>query len=204
MPPPPTTQAPLIEAIFRRPGLFYHLRRPLYWGSLARLRAALALLPGERLLDVGCGTGMCAPLADGPYVGIDATRAYVRFAARRWQGGRRSFAVMDAFACGFASGAFDKAILVNMVHHLDAEAVAALFDQLRRIVRGRVVVMDAAPEIANPVERFVLRYDRGDHIRTGDRLRPLLARHFEITHEERFHNALRIVPQVIFTLRPRG
>jgi hypothetical protein len=146
---------------------------------------------------------MCAPLAIGPYVGIDATREYVRFAAQRWQHGQRSFVVMDAFACGFAPGTFDKAILINMVHHLDEAAVAALFDQLRRIVRGRIVVMDAAPEIANPVERFVLRYDRGDHIRTGERLRPLLARHFEVESEERFHNALHIVPQVIFTLRPR-
>ena len=146
---------------------------------------------------------MCAPLANGPYVGIDATLEYVRFAAQRWQHGQRSFVVMDAFACGFAPGTFDKAILINMVHHLDEAAVAALFDQLRRIVRGRIVVMDAAPEIANPVERFVLRYDRGDYIRTGERLRPLLARHFEVESEERFHNALHIVPQVIFTLRPR-
>jgi SAM-dependent methyltransferase len=203
VPLPATKQALLIEKIFARPALFFHLRRPIYLGSLARLRAALALHPGESLLDVGCGTGMCAPLARGTYVGIDATMAYLRFASTRWRSPTRSFVAMDAFDCGFAAQTFDKAILVNMVHHLDDAATDALFAQLRRIVRGRVVVMDAAPEIANPVERFVLRYDRGDHIRDGDRLRPLLTRHFDLEHEERFHNALHIVPQVIFSLRPR-
>lgn len=90
-----------------------------------------------------------------------------------------------------------------MVHHLAGDEADALFTQLREIVRTRVVVMDAAPEIANPVERLVLRYDRGNHIRPGDRLRALFTRHFDVEHEERFHNALHIVPQVVFSLRPR-
>jgi SAM-dependent methyltransferase len=203
MPPPSTKQAVLIEAIFSRPALFYYLRRPIYWGTFARLQSALALADGERLLDVGCGTGMCARLAKSAYVGMDTALPYLRFANARWRSAVHSFVAMDAFACGFAADAFDKAILINMVHHLDDIAVDALFAQLRSIVRTRVVVMDAAPEIASPLERWVLHYDRGHHIRSGARLRTLFSTHFEIEREERFHNALRIVPQVVFSLRPR-
>jgi len=131
MPPPAAKQAALVEAIFARPELFYHLRRPLYWGSLGRLTAALALADGDRLLDVGCGTGMCARLAKRAYVGIDASLPYLRFANARWRSARHSFVAMDAFACGFAANAFDKAIVINMVHHLDDDATDALFAQLR-------------------------------------------------------------------------
>jgi len=196
-------QAALIEAIFARPALFYHLRRPIYWGSLARLRRALDLRDGERLLDVGCGTGMCAHLAARSYVGIDAAMPYLRFASARWRDAGHSFVAMDAFDCAFSAATFDKAILINMVHHLDDAAVEALFDQLRHIVRARVVVMDAAPEIANPLERLVLRYDRGDYIRPVPALRALVTRHFDLEREECFHNALHIVPQVVLALRPR-
>lgn len=203
MPPAPTRQATLIEAIFQRPALFYYLRRPIYWGTFRRLSDALALADGERLLDVGCGTGMCARLTTGPYVGVDAAMPYLRFAHAHWASRTHAFVRMDAFQCGFRPGTFDKAILINMVHHLDDAAVDALFEQLRAIVRTRVVVMDAAPDIAQPLERLVLRYDRGDHIRRAAPLRALLARHFEVEREESFHNVLHIVPQIVFSLRPR-
>jgi SAM-dependent methyltransferase len=204
VPPPPTRQAALIEAIFQRPALFYYLRRPIYWGTFRRLSAALALTDGERLLDVGCGTGMCARLTTGRYVGVDAAMDYLRFAHAHWASRTHSFVKMDAFQCGFGPRTFDKAILINMVHHLDDVAVDALFEQLRTIVRTRVVVMDAAPDIAQPLERFVLRYDRGDYIRGAAALRALLARHFDVEREESFHNTLHIVPQIVFSLRPRS
>ena len=201
--PPSTRQAGFIEAIFARPALFYYLRRPIYWGAFRRLRAALALANGDRLLDVGCGTGMCARLTTGRYVGVDSAMAYLRFAHAHWSSHTHSFVAMDAFQCGFGPDTFDKAILINMVHHLDDATVDALFAQLRAIVRTRLVVMDAALDIAQPLERLVLRYDRGDYIRGGADLRRLLSRHFEVDHEESFHNTLHIVPQVIFSLRPR-
>lgn len=193
----------LIEAIFSQPVLFHHLRRPLYWGSLGRVEAALGLQDGERLLDVGCGTGQCARLARGPYVGIDTAIPYLRFARQRQRDGERGFVAMSAFDCAFPERAFDRALLINMVHHLDDVAATRLLAQLRRVVRRRVVLMEAAPEIANPIERFLLRHDRGDHVRGGPALRALVEPHFEIEAEERFHNFLHISPQVLLSLRPR-
>jgi hypothetical protein len=42
VPIPTTKQAALIEAIFAHPALFYYLRQPIYWGSLAGGLAGLA------------------------------------------------------------------------------------------------------------------------------------------------------------------
>lgn len=191
-----------VHRVVERSALFYYLRVPTYWGTLSRVRDALALGEGERLLDVGCGTGMAAVLARGFYVGVDTTARYLAYARRTAAPGRH-FVAMSAFELAFADRAFDKAVVVNMVHHLDEPAVERLLAELRRVVRGRVVLLDAAPDAANRVERFLLRHDRGHHIRERDALRAILARHFTVRREEVFHNTVRTAPQVLFDLEPR-
>jgi len=179
--------------------VFHLTRPPAYWGTTPRLGAALALEPGERLLEVGCGTGFGARLARSRYVGLDTHLRSVAFAHRRRREG------VD-FVCGgapclpFASESFDKAVLINVVHHLDEDTLDRLFIDLRRVVRRGVVVLDADPARANRVERFFLAHDRGDHIRPRERLRELLARHFDLVSEKCFHNALHTIPQVLFHL----
>src|SRR5512143_3442451 len=114
------TRMDLVEGLFSQPALFHYLRRPIYLGTLPRLSAALALAPQESLLDVGCGTGTCAALTNGGrYVGIDTSLSYLRYCRRRLAGGRFEFLAMSAFESAFADRAFDKAIVINVVHHLD-------------------------------------------------------------------------------------
>lgn len=180
--------------------LFDVTRAIAYAGTYPRLAAALALRDGERLLDLGCGTGVAARLRRGSYVGVDPTWGGLTVAQRRVPGG--SFAAMSAGALGFRRDAFDKAVCVNVVHHLDAALLDAALLELRRVVRGRVVVLDVAPELANPLERFFIRHDRGEHVRSRDGLRALLARRYTIEREEVFHNTFRTVPQALFVLIP--
>jgi ubiquinone/menaquinone biosynthesis C-methylase UbiE len=175
----------------------------VHLGSMKRLTAALALEDGERLLDVGCGTGICATLARGIYVGCDTFVPYLDFCRRRAAGRSHLFVAMNAANMCFGDRAFDKAIVTNMVHHLDNSAADRMLAELRRVVRKRVVLMDAALDIANPIERFVLSHDRGDYLRDGAALRSLLSRHFDIEDQETFHNTLHFVPQIVFRLVPR-
>lgn len=193
----------LVELVLASGAAFHYGRIPTYFGTVPRVEAVLALASGESLLDVGCGTGLFAPVARGTYVGIDTARAYLRFGQRRAENGTHFFVAMSVLDLGFAPRTFDKAIVVNLVHHLDAAAVDQLLIELNRIVRRKVVLMDAAPEAANRFERFLLRHDRGDYIRDRAALRALLGRHFEIESEDVCHNALRTVPQVIFGLVPK-
>lgn len=192
-----------LHRFIERSSLFYYLRVPTYWGTMQRMREALALRDGERLLDVGCGTGMAAVLARGLYVGVDTTVPYLAFAQRRVADAACHFVAMSALELAFADNAFDKAVVINMVHHLDEPTVDALLVQLTRVVRGKVVLLDAAPDAANRFERFLLRHDRGHYIRERDALRAILARHFTLRGEEVFHNTVHTVPQVMFHLEPR-
>jgi ubiquinone/menaquinone biosynthesis C-methylase UbiE len=188
-----------------RGGIVFHLlRTPMYLGTLSRVQAALDLQPGERLLDVGCGTGICASLTAGSYVGVDTAVDYLVFARGRHRASTHAFAAMSATALALASASFDKALVLNLVHHLDADAIAALLASLHRVVRGPVVVVDAALEAANTVERLLLDHDRGDHVRSTAELRAILAgTAYDVESVDVFHNALHLVPQSLFRLSPR-
>ena len=182
--------------------VFHYARLPAYWGTMSRLARALDVQSGERILDVGCGTGIGTALASGGYVGIDTDLPYLHF-ARRWVGTAGcAFLKMSAADLGFRTRSFDKAVLINVVHHLEDALLDRFLLELTRVVRSSVVVLDAAPDTANRVSRFFLAHDRGDHLRPRRTLRALLERHYRVANEEVFHNRLRYVSQVMFTLQP--
>jgi SAM-dependent methyltransferase len=167
------------------------------------MRQALAVELGERLLDVGCGGGMGARLTRGFYVGVDTDLTYLRFARQRLRRlGTHSFLSMSAMELAFRDGAFDKGMMLNVVHHLDDDMVDRFFRELRRVVRKKVFVLDHAPEHDNFVSGWLLSLDRGEHFRRRDELRPLLARHWDIEREEAFYNTERTISHVLFTLVP--
>ncbi len=129
---------------------------------------AAALRPGERALDVACGTGRLtealglAVAPGGEAVGIDRSRAMLARARRRAAGRHRSaggasrplrYVEGDALALPFDDGSFDAATIAFGLRNLsDYRAGLA---EMARVVRpgGRVVVL----EIAVP-ERGVARF----------------------------------------------
>jgi SAM-dependent methyltransferase len=85
---------------------------PLGWRGLA----ALALRPGERILDIGCGGGetaldlVRAVAPDGTVVGIDLSAAVLMYARRAAQGYERlRFVLADAQVFPFEPASFDAA-----------------------------------------------------------------------------------------------
>jgi ubiquinone/menaquinone biosynthesis C-methylase UbiE len=108
-----------------------------------------ALTPGERVLDVACGTGLVAfPAAqavapDGQVVGIDLSGRMVEAARRQAQGRRilnASFARMDAENLELPDASFNVALCaLGLMYMPDAGQAVR---EMRRILRpgGRLVV----------------------------------------------------------------
>lgn len=113
------------------------------------IHEALAIQPGERVLDVGCGPGFfAAELAgatggDGVVVGIDASPQMLAVAARRCETlPNVSFRQSDATRLPVDDGSFDVALCVQVLEYVPD--VPAALAELNRALRpgGRVLVWD--------------------------------------------------------------
>lgn len=152
------------EAALSRPvgavlhsGLLYDLSLGLRFFGRERafrekLLALAHLVPGETVLDVGCGTGTLAILArrhvgaSGAVYGIDASGQMI---ARAKAKARRAdieveFQTTPAQALPFPDASFDVLLATLMLHHLGRNGRRELAGEMRRVVNadGRVLVVD--------------------------------------------------------------
>ncbi len=119
----------------------YQSSHSFVWEYGRELVALLAPKPGERILDVGCGTGqLTAEIAQsGASVqGIDSSAAMVEEAARKWREAR--FEVMDVVAMRFREE-FD-AVFSSAVLHWVWEAEAASAAMARALKPGGRLVVE--------------------------------------------------------------
>jgi len=135
------------EATARSLEIMY--RTPDVAGQRSRVLAALALRPGERVLDVGVGPGLLAHDmaltvgSTGRVAGIDASEAMTAMATRRCADLEGcDFRVADATKLPFEDGSFD-AVVSTQVYEYVADLDLALAE-VARVLRpgGRVFVLD--------------------------------------------------------------
>ena len=113
----------------------------LYMGRWSRLLAPrftafAGVKSGERILDVGTGTGALAgSFADHDVVGVDPSAAFIEHARK---GARASFEVGDAQALRFADGSFDHAMSLLVINFVPDHAKALA--EMRRVTRAGGVV----------------------------------------------------------------
>lgn len=129
--------------------LFFFGRRRATYASLIR---AAAVAPGQRVLDVGCGTGYFAGLladvvgADGLVVGVDASSEMIDYASRHH--GRQSnclFELGTAEALSFPPDHFDVVVSSLFMHHLPPDLQATALTEMWRVLRpgGSLLIAEA-------------------------------------------------------------
>lgn len=135
---------------------------------------------GERILDIGCGTGASLRFlpAGIDYVGIDISEAYIAH-ARRLHAGRGTFVAADATRVDFRlEGRFDRAFAFGVLHHLgDREASMLLGNVMAALApKGSITTIDPCfVDGQHPVAHFLARHDRGGSVRRPEQLQSLFS-----------------------------
>ncbi len=149
---------------------------PVYRAGRVAGVEALGVRPGDRVVDVGCGTGLSLPLlraavgAGGQVVGVDASAAMLRQARRRVEAaGWADVELVQADAAALASavGPVDGVIFVYALSLVRPWRPA--WEQALAAVRpgGRVAVVDMqAPtgraRVLTPLARLACRLGTAD------------------------------------------
>jgi SAM-dependent methyltransferase len=116
---------------------------------------------GERVLDVGTGTGELAlavrdATTTAHVTGIDASAEYVDYAATR-SDARTTFSVGDATALAFADGSFDRALSMLVLNFVpDATRAVA---EMARVTRPGGVVAAAVWDYGEGMEMLRVFWD---------------------------------------------
>jgi len=144
-------------------------RHPQQAAIRAAYLGALGDIAGQRVLDVGCGTGVVTrELArrvgpSGQVTGVDPSPVFVEVAERlraEHALDNLTFAVQDGRALPFADGAFDLTTAVTVLCHVPERA--DVLRELARVTRpgGTVLIVDgeyAANQVEHPDRALTTR-----------------------------------------------
>lgn len=170
-------------------------------GELVYITTHVRPIPGQRVLDVGCGTGdilRLMPPVD--YLGIDSNASYIE-AARKRYGAIGTFACTDLTDQNIEQfGKFDIVLATGILHHLDDDDALRLFQLANKTLKAekRLVSFDGCyVENQSFLARKVLSRDRGKFVRTGKEYVNLASQVFANVESFVYDHILRIPSSVI-------
>jgi SAM-dependent methyltransferase len=148
-----------------------------------------------RVLDIGCGPADDLEYMPDTvsYVGFDLSARYVQAARRRW-GDRGTFFQAEVSPILLDGYEFDVVVANGVIHHLDDDDIMSLLGLARSVLKpgGRLVTKDPVLlEDQHAVSRFLVKRDRGDHVRYGDEYLDLAHRVFDEVALETRNDMLR-------------
>lgn len=142
-----------------------------------------------RVLDVGGGTGRYAHRLrpDVRYVCLDLEAQKLRYLRRTIVGSNGL--VAEAAALPFAANSFDAALLIGVTHHLSADALRAVIQEIQRVLvpSGRLIMLDAVAAPERLTSRALWSWDRGNHPRIPAMLDASLREFFHVEETVEFN-----------------
>ena len=151
-----------------------------------RLAPHLAAADGQTVLDVGAGTSLVAPLlpASTRYIWLDNDPRKLALAVRCRQ--PAAAVIADAARLPLRPASVDVGICLAVSHHLTDAELDAMVAGLARVVRNRLIFLDALACPESLRSRLLWRLDRGSHPRSGEALQAILGRAFVLEHVEHY------------------
>ena len=149
----------------------------------------LSLSPGERILDVGCGTGEFAPLFRvEDYTGVDIDPSNIGYATRHYP---HHFEMGDALALPFQDASFSAVLVAGVLHHLSLQDCERMLSEIKRVLKpgGKALIMEDTRS-RRLLTRLMHRLDQGAFIRTKQEWDMLLGNSFTIQQTWTFNSGM--------------
>jgi phosphatidylethanolamine/phosphatidyl-N-methylethanolamine N-methyltransferase len=197
-------QIEAVKAAYRRYSGFYDaLFGPVLQPGRRALLDALELKPGDRVLEVGVGTGISLPLypRDVRITGIDVSREMLDKArtrvARRKLANVEALLEMDAEAMTFPDASFDKVVAMYVVSVVAQPA--RLLEELHRVCRpdGEIFIVNhfqSENRFIGAVEKALAGFSAQLGFRPDFALREVLppTQHAEVSRVNLFQKVVRL------------
>mgnify|MGYP001580119939 CR=1 FL=1 len=173
--------------LFDMPTVYNSVRSILLFGKgkmFTKIKKATNLQNNETILDVGSGPGEISQLFQGEYAGVDYSKNYVSYAQKKYPGKR--FFQGNVLDLSIAEKSYDTVLLISFIHHFSDEEVEKILSNVSRIARKRVILLEPCPWKTNPLAWFLLKMDRGAHVRSFEKQKELVEKYFIINKAETF------------------
>ena len=190
-------QIEAVKAAYRRyAGVYDAVFGPVLQPGRKAVVEALGCRPGERVLEVGVGTGLSLPLypAGVKLTGIDVSREMLdkarRRVATRGLGDVEALIEMDAERMDFPDASFDKVVAMYVVSVV--ERPARLLEELHRVCRphGEIFLVNHVRSdnpIIGALEKGLARFSDKLGFRPDFELRELLDGSHELSQVSRIN-----------------
>jgi ubiquinone/menaquinone biosynthesis C-methylase UbiE len=147
--------------------------------TLKRLPTFFRQFSGQRILDVGAGTGSYSSLLPSStrYIWSDLDM-------QKLKGFRSKFpsapaVICDATTIAFADKSVDSAICIAVSHHMDDASLSRLFQELARVIREKLFFLDAVKS-NHLLSKLLWAIDQGSYPRNELPLRLEIEKYFDI------------------------
>jgi SAM-dependent methyltransferase len=191
-----------LRGLLRHPAV-YNLSQRVAGAQQAHVDSirALEIGPDDRVLDVGCGPAHYldhVPRCD--YHGFDIDEDYIRHARERWGHRAKFYAETYGEAQRERLAPFDAILFMGLLHHLDDDTVHSLCDLAARSLGqgGRVGTLDPVLFPGQKiVPKLLASFDRGEHVRSPERLVALVEPHFATVNRRLVGGTWKLPPQLL-------
>jgi cyclopropane fatty-acyl-phospholipid synthase-like methyltransferase len=145
----------------------------LYRKRISQMRSWGVLAGNPSVLDIGCGIGHYAIITDGRYLGVDLSQKYIGLAKRIHPEPNKEFRCVDVRSVWEERSQFDVVLIVDFLHHLPDEQSIEMLKTGRQLAKKYLVSFEPKLPQTNPVGKWIIAHDRGNHMRSLDSLHGL-------------------------------
>jgi len=177
----------VLHRLVSNPWLFDRVQYLLGYGQILRhCRPYLVQTDNQIILDVGAGTGNLAPLSPRStlYIWLDNDPQKLQGFKAKWPFGLAMLG--DATRIGLKNKSVGYALCVDLTHHLSDNDLILLFRELARVVKEKLIFVDAVENKRSKISNFLWKYDKGSHPRSLKVLYSAIESWFEVEHIEHF------------------